>query len=127
MAMHDISKEAELEGLMKENDIIVLDFWAPWCPPCKAFAEVLESVSKRFPNVAFSRVNINEEEELSPSFDISTIPVLVVIRDRVLVASQPGYLEEAKLQELLRQVEGLDMESVRAGAESEAVEERSDR
>ena len=125
--MHDISKEAELEGLMKENDIIVLDFWAPWCPPCKAFAEVLESVSKRFSNVAFSRVNINEEEELSPSFDISTIPVLVVIRDRVMVASQPGYLEESKLQELLRQVEELDMESVRAGAESQVVEDGGDR
>ena len=125
--MYDISKEAELEGLMKKNDIIVLDFWAPWCPPCKAFAEVLEAVSERFPHVAFSRVNTNEEEELSPPFDVSTIPMLVVIRDRVMVASQQGYLDEAKLQELLRQVQELDMESVRAGAESQAAEERSDR
>ena len=125
--MHDISKEADLEGLMKENDIIVLDFWAPWCPPCKAFAEVLESVSEQFPHVAFSRVNTNEEEELSPPFDVSTIPMLVVVRDRVVVASQQGYLDEAKLQELLRQVQELDMESVRAGAESQAAEERSDR
>ena len=125
--MYDISKEAELEGLMKKNDIIVLDFWAPWCPPCKAFAEVLESVSEQFPHVAFSRVNTNEEEELSPPFDVSTIPMLVVVRDRVMVASQQGYLDEAKLQELLRQVEELDMESVRAGAESQAAEERSDR
>lgn len=124
--MHDISKEAELEELMEDHDIIVLDFWAPWCPPCKAFAEVLESVSGRFPHVAFSRVNTNEKEELSPPFDVSTIPMLVVIRDRVMVASQPGYLEETQLQELLRQVEGLDMESVRAGAESGAVEKRSD-
>ena len=119
--MYDISKEVELEGLMKENDVIVLDFWAPWCPPCKAFAEVLESVSEEFPHVAFSRVNTNEEEELSAPFDVTTIPMLVVIRDRVMVASQQGYLDEAKLQGLLRQVEELDMESVRAGAESQAV------
>ena len=125
--MYDISKEVELEQLMKEHDVIVLDFWAPWCPPCKAFGEVLESVSEQFPHVAFSRVNTNEEEELSPPFDVSTIPMLVVIRDRVMVASQQGYLDEAKLQELLRQVEELDMESVRAGAESQVVEERSDR
>jgi thioredoxin-like negative regulator of GroEL len=126
MAMHDISTEVDLEGLIKENDIIVLDFWAPWCPPCKVFAEVLESVSERFPHVAFSRVNTNEEEELSPPFDVSTIPMLVVIRDRVMVASQQGYLEESEFQELLRQVEELDMESVRAGAQDQEVQERSD-
>ena len=125
--MYDISTEVELERLMKENDVIVLDFWAPWCLPCKAFAEVLESVSEQFPHVAFSRVNTNEEEELSTPFDINTIPMLVVIRDRVMVASQQGYLDEAKLQELLRQVEELDMESIRAGAESQAVEQRSER
>ena len=125
--MHDISTEVELEGLMKENDIIVLDFWAPWCPPCKAFAKVLESVSERFPDTAFSRVNTNEEEELSAPFDVTTIPMLVVLRDRVMVASQQGYLDEAQLQELLRQVGELDMESVRVGAENQEVQERSDR
>jgi thioredoxin 1 len=71
-------------------------------------------------------VNTNEEEELSPPFDVSTIPMLVVIRDRVMVASQQGYLEESEFQELLRQVEELDMESVRAGAQDQEVQERSD-
>ena len=125
--MLDISTEVELEGLMKENDVIVLDFWAPWCPPCKAFAEVLASVSEEFPLVAFSRVNTNEEEELSGPFDVTTIPMLVVLRDRVMVASQQGYLDEAKLRELLRQVGQLDMESIRAGAEYQEVQDRSDR
>ena len=119
--MYDISKEVELQRLMEENDVIVLDFWAPWCPPCKAFAEVLESVAERFPKAAFCRVNTNEDEELSAPFDISMIPMVVVIRDRVMVASQKGYLDEPKLQELLRQVEELDMESVRAEAETQLV------
>jgi thioredoxin 1 len=117
MAMYDISTELELEERMQEHDVIVLDFWAPWCPPCKAFGEVLESVSERHPHISFCRVNTNEKEEISAPFDVGTIPTLIVIRERVMVASQQGYLDEDKLNELLRQVEGLDMDSVRAGAE----------
>ena len=97
MAVHDITTESELAEVLEKANTIIIDFWSPVCPPCKAFAPVFEEAAARNPDVAFCRVNTREEEELSGAFDVEHIPTLVAIRDRVMVASQPGYLEGVQL------------------------------
>ena len=109
MALYDIKNESELTEVLREADVLVLDFWAPWCPPCKAFKAVFEEVAQRHPEAAFCRVNTEEEDGLSPAFEVTQIPTLVVIRDRIMVASQQGYLTGEQLDDLLRQVGALDM------------------
>ena len=112
MTVHDITTEPELAEVLGRADTVIIDFWSPVCPPCKAFAPVFEEAADRNPGVAFCRVNTREEEELSGAFDVEHIPTLVAIRDRVVVASQPGYLEGDQLDELLRQVAALDMDAI---------------
>jgi thioredoxin 1 len=125
MAVHDMITQAELEEVLESHDLLVVDFWAPWCPPCKAFAPLFEAAAERHPDAAFCRVNTQEEEELSGPFDVDHIPTLVVIRERVMVASQPGYLEADQLDALLRQVRELDMDAIRGDAQVEGREEES--
>lgn len=112
MTVHELATESDLVSALKEADTLLIDFWSPVCPPCKAFAPVFESAAERHPNVAFCKVNTKEKEELSGAFDVEHIPTLVAIRDRVLVASQPGYLTDEQIDELLRQVGELDMDSL---------------
>lgn len=117
MAVFDISTEEELSKLLLERDILLLDFWAPWCPPCKEFKPVFEGAAERHPDVAFCRVNTQSDERLSEAFDVEHIPTLVVLRDRVMLAAQPGYLSHDQLDDLLRQVREVDMEGVLQEAE----------
>ncbi|MGM0669606.1 MAG: thioredoxin family protein, partial [Gemmatimonadota bacterium] len=112
MAVFDISTEDELSGLLQERDILLLDFWAPWCPPCREFKPVFEEAAGRHSDVAFCRVNTGSDETLSEAFDVEHIPTLVVLRDRVMLAAQPGYLTGEQLDDLLRQVREVDMEAV---------------
>jgi thioredoxin 1 len=110
--VHDIATESQLGRILEETDTVIIDFWSPVCPPCKAFAPVFEEAAGRHTDVSFCKVNTREDEELSGAFDVEHIPTLVVIRDRVLVASQPGYLQAEQLDDLLRQVAALDMEAL---------------
>ncbi|MFC1659896.1 thioredoxin family protein [Gemmatimonadota bacterium] len=113
MAIHDLTTEAELEKVLSKAEILLLDFWAPWCPPCQAFAPVFEEASQRHPEVAFCRVNTKEEEELSGPLEVAHIPSLVAVRNRIMVALQPGYFSGDQLEDLIRQVEALDMDDLR--------------
>jgi len=112
MTVQDIATESDLAKALEKADTVIIDFWSPVCPPCKAFAPVFEAASHRHPEVAFCRVNTREDEELSGAFEVEHIPTLVVIRDRVLVASQPGYLQGELLDDLIGQVAALDMDSL---------------
>ena len=102
------------------HETVVLDFWAKWCAPCRGFGPVFEAVAKQNTDMAFCRVNTEEAEALKRVFEVDTIPTLVVIRDRVLVASQSGYIDKAALTDLIDQVRALDMGAVRTQAESHA-------
>ena len=118
MTVRDISTEEELAKLLDERDVILLDFWAPWCPPCKEFKPVYEAAAERHGDVAFCRVNTQSEEGLSDAFGVEHIPTLVVLRERVMLAAQPGYLKADQLDDLLRQVREVDMEEILEDAEA---------
>lgn len=120
MAVIDIRTEEELDALLGRADTLIIDFWAPWCPPCKVFAPIFREASDRHPDVAFCRIDTQDDSGLSDAFGVSHIPTLVVVRDRVMVASQEGYLKEAQLDDLLRQVAELDMAGVMEEEEEEA-------
>ena len=117
MAIVDATKET-LEGLVTGNDIVLVDFWAPWCGPCRQFAPVYESISEQYASVVFSKVNTEEEQELAAHFQIRSIPTLMVFREQIIVYSQPGALPPAGLTTIIDKVSELDMDAVRKEIEA---------
>lgn len=113
MSVHTITTEEDFQNVFSANDTLVLDFWAPWCAPCKGFAPVFESVASQNSDMAFCRINTEEAKELKEAFEISSIPTLMIIRDKVLVASHAGYMDKEALAGVVDQVRGLDMDEVR--------------
>jgi len=101
-----------------QQGIVVLDWWATWCGPCRAFAPIFARVSQKHPDIVFGKVNTDEQPELSAEFRIRSIPMLMVIRDGVLLFSQPGMLPESALTDLIQQVQALDMDEVRQKIEA---------
>jgi thioredoxin 1 len=120
-----VTKESFREAVEKDG-IVLIDWWAPWCGPCRMFGPIYERVSEKHPDVTFAKVNTEEEQELAAGFDIRSIPTLMILRDKVLVFAQPGALPEASLEDLLRQVRGLDMEKVRAQIAEQERDQRKD-
>jgi thioredoxin 1 len=112
MATIDVTRDT-FEDIVSGNDIVLVDFWASWCGPCKQFAPVYESISEQYPDMVFGKVNTEEERELAGHFQIRSIPTLMVFREQIIVFSQPGALPPAALTSLLDQVQALDMAQVR--------------
>lgn len=107
---------ANFEEHTDRDGITVVDFWASWCAPCKQFAPVFERVSEKNEDILFGKVDTQAHPDLAATFDVSAIPTLLVIRDRVVLYAQPGALPEAALEDLIQQARDLDMDKVRREA-----------
>ena len=111
MAYVELTKE-NFEEVITSNDIVIIDYWADWCGPCKTFGPIFEKVSEDFPGAVFAKVNTENEQEIASWFQIRSIPTLMIFREKVIVFSQPGALPEGALREIIGKVESLDMKEV---------------
>jgi thioredoxin 1 len=112
MSTVDLTKDS-FEETVTGDGIVLVDFWAEWCGPCRQFAPVYKRVSEANPDITFAKVDTEAEPELAGAFEIRSIPTLMIFRDGVMVYGQPGALPEAPLVDLIKQARGLDMEEVR--------------
>lgn len=118
--VQEVTKENFAE-VIEGNDIVIVDFWAPWCGPCQSFAPIFEKAAEANPDAVFAKINTEEQQELAAHFQIRSIPTLMVFREQILIFAQPGVLPESALAKLVEEVKALDMDEVRKQvAEQEA-------
>ena len=120
MAVVELTKE-NFEETITGNTFVIVDFWAPWCGPCKSFAPTYEAVSEKYDNIVFAKVNTEDEQEIAAHFQIRSIPTLMMFRDQIIIFSQAGALPESAFTDVIERASELDMDDVRKQiAEEEA-------
>lgn len=111
MATIDITSQS-FEETIEKNDIVIVDFWAEWCGPCKSFSPIYEDVSEKYEDIVFGKIDTEAEQELAGHFQIRSIPTLMIFREQVVLFSQPGMLNAQQLEEVIVKVKEIDMSKV---------------
>ena len=122
MATVKLSKD-NFDQTMADNPMVVVDFWAPWCGPCRVFGPVFEAASEKHADVVFGKVNTEEEPELAGGFGIRSIPTLMILRDKIILYAEAGALSAGQLDAVLEQAKAVDMEVVHQEIEQQSAEE----
>ena len=112
MATIELTSE-NLDESIENNDILIIDFWAEWCGPCKMFGPVFEKASEQYPDIVFAKCNTEIQQQVAGSFGIRSIPTMAAFREKILIYMQPGALPEQGLIEIIEKVKDLDMDQVR--------------
>jgi len=125
VATVDVTQE-NLHQIVSENNLVIVDFWAPWCGPCRSFAPAYEAASEKYPDVVFAKVNTEEQQALAGYFQIRSIPTLMIFREKIIIFAQPGALPAAALDQVIDKAKSLDMDEVRREiAKEQAGESKS--
>jgi len=125
MALENLTSE-NFNEKVQSNPIVILDFWAPWCGPCKSFGPIFEKVSEQYPDILFGKINTEEEQELGGYFQIRSIPTTMILKEGIVVFNQAGVMPEDGLKDILGQVEALDMDMVRAQIAEEEAKKKAE-
>jgi thioredoxin len=112
MAHVDLTKD-NFDEVAAGSDFMIIDFWAPWCGPCKQFGPIFEETAKKYTDITFAKVNTEEEQELAAHFQIRSIPTLMIMREQIVINAQPGALMGGQFEQLIEKARELDMEEVR--------------
>jgi thioredoxin 1 len=118
MATVELTKD-NFEDTIKDNNIVLLDFWASWCGPCKQFGPIFEEASEEHQDIVFAKINTEKEQELAAQFQIRSIPTLMAVKEQIIVFSQPGALPASALSEIIGKIKELDMDEVRKDIENQ--------
>ena len=105
--------------VVSENNMVIVDFWAPWCGPCRSFAPAFEAASEKHPDIVFAKINTEEQQELAGYFQIRSIPTLMIFREKIIIFAQPGALPASAFDQVIEKAKALDMNEVRAEIEKE--------
>jgi thioredoxin len=124
VATVDVTQE-NLHRIVSENNMVIVDFWAPWCGPCRSFAPAYEAASEKHPDVVFAKVNTEEQQALAGYFQIRSIPTLMIFRDKIIVFAQPGALPASALDQVIEKAKALDMDEVRRDIEAQGTPDKS--
>jgi thioredoxin 1 len=124
MATVELNKD-NFEDVVTRNDMVVIDFWASWCGPCKSFAPVFEAASEQHQDIVFGKVNSDDEQELAAAFSVRSIPYVMLLREKVVLFAQAGALPAEGLESVIRQARALDMAQVhKEVAEQQALQQQ---